>query len=210
MSKEHKIKLPIVYCQRCRASHPPDEHLAKPKKAPAPKIVAAGTTTVDKAGAVVDQVVCRTPEELAAALDLPKSTTKKWRKRVGKAMEQVMGAVIDAAAADPSVAAAIEADNARMLDGVALKSAAHPRGRKKVPADISPAAIETIPAPASIVAEIERLGPKKIAKRKAAKKKRTKAEALALVEAEAARKRALKTARQTRWRNKQRKKAKRK
>lgn len=95
-------------------------------------------------------------------------------------------------------------------DGVAFTSVVHPRGRKKVPADINPAAIETIPAPPSVVAEIERLGPKKIAKRKAAKKKRTKAETLALVEAEAARKRALKTARQTRWRNKQRKKAKKK
>lgn len=204
-------KLSAVFCRRCNGCHPEGEHLAKPKKAPAPKIVAAGTTTVDKAGAVVDQVVCRTPEELAAALDLPKSTAKKWRKRVGKAMEQVMGAVIDAAAADPSVAAAIEADNERMLDGVALKSVAHPRGRKKMTSqEICAEALENMPSPPSVVAVIDRLGPKEIAKRKAAKKKRTKAEALALVEAEAARKRALKTARQTRWRNKQRKKAKKK
>ncbi len=85
-------------------------------------------------------------------------------------------------------------------DGVALKSTVHPRGRKKVPRDISAASIETVAAPPEVVAEVERLGPKEIKKRKAAKKKRNKAEVQELVDAEMERKRALKSARQARWR----------
>ncbi len=204
MGKRTKL---TIFCRRCNACHPEGEHLAKPKRSPYDNRPEGLTHPIDELAKSV-----RT-KALAKAMNQNKlvSGAKVLNE---KTLEDAMAEVRTTPGATIKPVAIVRGGDMSKQkfkelymnqpvpegDGVALKSTAHPRGRKKVPRDISAASIETIPAPPSIVAEVERLGPKGLAKRRAENKKRKTADQKVLDVAEKLRLRALKSARQARWR----------